>query len=95
VIRALQLKGSPSSPVPVKSPSDFKRWNPQPANAGPRSRGERVYDSTFILPSSDEWAPEPPLCLARRAHRRAPALPRKNWSDESLYWYVMALPGTM
>jgi len=91
VIRALQLKGISFEPVPVKSPSDFKRWNPQTGKMPVLEvGGERVYDSTFILRKLDEWAPEPPL-FSQDARTAARQRFLEDWSDESLYWYVMAL----
>jgi glutathione S-transferase len=91
VIRALQLKGIAFEQVPAKSPSDFKRWNPQTGKMPVLEvAGERVYDSTFILRKLDQWAPEPSLLSADpRVAARQRFL--EDWSDESLYWYVMAL----
>jgi glutathione S-transferase len=91
VMRALALKGIAYETVPVKSPSDFKRWNPQTGKMPVLEvGGERVYDSTFILRKLDEWAPEPPL-LARDPRTAARQRFLEDWSDESLYWYVMAM----
>jgi glutathione S-transferase len=51
---------------------------------------ERVYDSTLILRRLEELAPDPPLFSAdpqvAAAQRQL-----EDWSDESLYWHVMAL----
>jgi glutathione S-transferase len=51
---------------------------------------ERVHDSSFILRRLDELAPDPPLFSAdpqiAAAQRQL-----EDWSDESLYWHVMAL----
>jgi glutathione S-transferase len=51
---------------------------------------ELVYDSTFILRRFDELQPDPPLFSAdpevAAAQRQL-----EDWSDESLYWQIMAL----
>jgi len=55
--------------------------------------GERFFDSTFIARKLDEWAPEPPLFSAdpdTAARQRF----LEDWSDEALYWYVMAMRWT-
>jgi len=49
-----------------------------------------VYDSTFILREFEELAPEPPL-LSSDAQVAAAQRQLEDWSDESLYWYLMAL----
>jgi len=94
VVRALQLKDVPFELVPLKSPVDFKRWNPRTAKMPVLEiDGERFIDSTFILRAIEERAPEPPLFSAdpdKAARQRFV----EDWSDESLYWYVMALRWT-
>jgi glutathione S-transferase len=49
-----------------------------------------VYDSTFILREFEELAPDPPL-LAADAQVAAAQRQLEDWSDEALYWYLMAL----
>lgn len=91
VVRALKLKGFRISLVEPKSPADFKRWNPQTGKMPVLEiDGERVYDSTFILRRLDELCPQPPLfeedpVIAARQRFL------EDWSDESLYWYIMGL----
>jgi len=91
VARALQLKGIAFTLVPPKSPADFKRWNPQ-ARKMPvvEIDGRRVFDSTQILRRLDQLVPEPPL-FDRNADVAARQRFLEDWSDESLYWYAMAL----
>jgi glutathione S-transferase len=94
VVRALQLKDIAFELVPVRSPADFKRWNPQTGKMPVLERdGDRYFDSTFILRKLDEWQPEPPL-LSRDPKVAARQRFIEDWSDESLYWYVMALRWT-
>ena len=49
-----------------------------------------VYDSTFILRRFDELFPDPPL-TSSDPQVAAAQRQLEDWSDESLYWYVMAL----
>ena len=50
VVRGLQLKGISYRLVPPKSPTDFRRWNPQTGKMPVLELiGERVFDSTLIL----------------------------------------------
>ncbi len=91
VARALELKRVPCTLVDVKRPSDFKRWNPWTGKMPVLDvDGERTYDSTFILRRLDELVPAPPLF---DADPQIAARQRflEDWSDESLYWYGMAL----
>jgi glutathione S-transferase len=89
VARGLQLKHIEFALIDVKSPMDFKRWNPQTGKMPVLEvDGERVFDSTAILRRLDELVPEPSL------HASDPATYARqrfieDWSDESLYWYVM------
>lgn len=52
--------------------------------------GEMVYDSTFITRRFDEIQPEKPL-LSSDPKLRAKQRMLEDWSDESLYWYMMGL----
>jgi glutathione S-transferase len=91
VARALQLKGIAFTLVPPKSPTDFKRWNAQTRKMPVvEIDGRRVFDSTLILRRLDQLVPEPPL-FDRDAGIAARQRFLEDWSDESLYWYVMAL----
>jgi glutathione S-transferase len=91
VVRALLLKDVPFELVPVRGPADFRRWNPQTRKMPVlEAAGRRTYDSTFILRRLEELVPDPPLFSAdpdRAARQRFV----EDWSDESLYWSVMAL----
>lgn len=51
---------------------------------------EMVYDSTFILRRLDALVPDPPLFDADPEVAAAQRL-LEDWSDESLYWQIMAL----
>lgn len=91
VARALQLKRIPYELVPPKSPTDFRRWNPQTGKMPVLALGgRRLYDSTLILRALDETVPTPSLVdpdphVAARQHFL------EDWADESLYWYGMGL----
>ena len=91
VVRALALKQVPFTLIDVKSPRDFKRWNPVAGKMPVLDvDGERTFDSTFILRKVDGLVPEPPLFAADpdvAARQRF----LEDWSDESLYWYGMGL----
>jgi glutathione S-transferase len=52
--------------------------------------GEMVYDSTFILRRFDEIQPTPAL-LSEDATIASRQRMLEDWSDESLYWHLMAL----
>ncbi len=91
VARALQRKRLRFREVDVTSPLDLKRWNPTTGKMPVLELdGARIYDSTFILRRLDEVEPEPPLFAEDPATAAAQRL-LEDWSDEALYWYVMAL----
>jgi len=91
VARALQLKRVPFTLVAPRSPADFKRWNPQTRKMPAVEIGaQRLFDSTLILRRLDQLVPEPPF-LDRDAAVAARQRFLEDWSDESLYWYAMAL----
>jgi glutathione S-transferase len=91
VQRALRLKKLEYRLVEPAGLGDFKRWSPvtrkMPAL---RLDGEAVYDSTFIAERLDAAYPEPPL-LSPEPSARAGQRLLEDWSDESLYWHLMAL----
>ena len=91
VERALGWKRLAYELVTPKGPRDFRRWNPVTRKIPVLEiRGERVYDSTFILRRLDEWRPAPPLYSADpwvAARQRL----LEDWADESLYWHAIAL----
>jgi glutathione S-transferase len=91
VARALGRKRLRFELAGVRSPADFKKWNPT-ARKMPvlEVDGERVFDSTFILRRLDELAPEPEL-FDRDPKIAAAQRLLEDWSDEALYWQVMAL----
>jgi len=91
VVRALALKRVPFVLSEPRSPRDFRRMNPQTGKMPVLDiDGERLYDSTLIVRRLDELVPDPPLL---DADPRVAARQRfvEDWSDESLYWYGMAL----
>ena len=91
VQRALRLKKVEHELIGPKTPGDFKRWNPQTRKMPVLElNGERIIDSTFILDRLESDFPEPPL-LSRNPATRASQRMLEDWSDESFYWYVMAL----
>jgi glutathione S-transferase len=91
VVRALALKRVPFRLVPPRTPLDLRRSNPQTGKMPVLEiDGERLFDSTLILRRLDALVPEPPL---HDPDARVAARQRllEDWSDESLYWYGMAL----
>lgn len=91
VVRAVTLKGLEYVLVDVKSPLDFRRWNPQTGKMPVLDfDGDRTYDSTLILRALDARVAEPPLVDAD-PHVAARQRFLEDWSDEALYWYGMAL----
>jgi glutathione S-transferase len=91
VARALRVKRVPYTLREPQTPLDLGRWNPRTRKMPVLEiAGEREYDSTFILRRLDLRVPEPPLYAAdppTAARQRF----LEDWSDESLYWYGMAL----
>jgi glutathione S-transferase len=91
VARALQLKRIDFSLVDPRGPNDLKKWNPTTGKMPVLDiGGEKPFDSTFILRRLDELVAEPPL-VSRDPSIAAKQRFLEDWSDESLYWYVMAL----
>jgi glutathione S-transferase len=94
VANALELKRVAFETVPIRSPRDLQRWNPTTGKMpvlelGDEHGGERLWDSTRILRRLEELHPEPRLVSADPAVAAAQRQ-LEDWSDESLYWYVMA-----
>jgi len=91
VARALQLKRVAFTLVPPKRPTDLKKWNPQAQKMPVLDvDGQRYNDSTFILRQLDALVSEPSLFAADpKAAARQRLL--EDWSDESLYWYLMGI----
>lgn len=88
---ALHLKKADYEIVEPRSPGDFKKWSPQTRKMPVMQLDEeRIYDSTFVCQRLDEVLPEPPLLSSDPARRAAQRL-IEDWSDESLYWHLMAL----
>lgn len=91
VARALELKRQSFELVEPTNPFQFGQWNPQTRKMPVLDiDGERIGDSTFILRRLDEVIPKPPLvspiAVVAAAQRQL-----EDWSDESLYWYAMAI----
>ena len=94
VARALLLKKIDFELVEPRTPIQFARWSPQTRKIPVLEIGaERIYDSTFILRRLEQMAPSPPLIAAEPAIAAAQRH-LEDWSDESLYWYGMALRWT-
>lgn len=91
VARALQLKGVDFKLVGPKSPTDLKKWNPTTGKMPVLEiEGQKIFDSSLIVRRLDELIASPPLVSndpANAARQRFV----EDWSDESLYWYVMGL----
>jgi len=91
VARALQLKRIDFSVVDPRGPNDLKKWNPTTGKMPVLDiGGEKPFDSTLILRRLDELVADPPL-VSRDPEIAAKQHFLEDWSDESLYWYVMAL----
>lgn len=91
VARALQLKRIDFTVVDPRGPNDLKKWNPTTGKMPVLDLGdEKPFDSTLILRRLDELVPEPRL-VSRDPEIAARQRFLEDWSDESLYWYVMAL----
>jgi glutathione S-transferase len=89
VARAMQLKGLTFKLVEPRSPTDFKKWNPQTQKMPVLELdGERYFDSTFIVRKIEEIAPQPSLFATDSGDAARQRL-LEDWSDESLYWYLM------
>jgi glutathione S-transferase len=91
VVRALQMKGFPFVLIEPRSLRDFRKWNPQTGKMPVLDLdGERIWDSTRIIDRLEQVQPDPPLHADdHRVAARQSFL--EDWSDESLYWYVMGL----
>lgn len=90
VARTMQLKGMAFKLVEPASPTDFKKWNPQTGKMPVLElAGERHFDSTFIVRKLEEITPTPSVFAAEPEDRARQRL-LEDWSDESLYWYLMA-----
>ncbi len=91
VARGLAYKKIEFELVEPQSLRDFRKWNPQTGKMPVLEiDGERIYDSTFILRQLDQRFPEPSL-LSDDARVAAAQRQLEDWSDESLYWYIMAV----
>lgn len=91
VAQALDYKGLSWQMRELKSPADLKKWNPVTGKMPTvEIDGEMVYDSTFILRRLEELQPDPSLFSEDPAAAAQQRL-LEDWSDESLYWYLMAL----
>lgn len=90
VARGLRYKRIAFEEVLPSSPFELRRWSPTGKMPVLELDGQKIYDSTFILRSIDEAVPAPPLFAS---DPRVAAMQRllEDWSDESLYWYTMAL----
>ena len=89
-VRGLRYKKIEFEEVIPSSPFELRKWSPTGKMPVMDWEGEKIYDSTFILRKLDEAVPEPPLFASEP---RVAAVQRllEDWSDESLYWYTMAL----
>ncbi len=91
VARALQVKGIEFEVVAPKSPADFKKWNPQTGKMPVLEiSGTRQYDSSFIVEYLDEVIADPALTASDPSIRSKQRF-IEDWSDESFYWYLMAM----
>jgi glutathione S-transferase len=91
VARVLLFKRVAFELVIPTSPMDFGKWNPQTGKMPVLDvDGRRTFDSTTIAREVDRLVPDPPLFSADRdAALRQRFL--EDWSDESLYFYGMAM----
>lgn len=90
VVRGLHYKKIEFEEIRPSSPFELRKWSPTGKMPVLEWDGERIYDSTFILRKLDEVVAEPPL-FAAEPRTAAKQRLLEDWSDESLYWYTMAL----
>jgi glutathione S-transferase len=91
VVKAAEYKKIPFELSEPRSPGELAKLNPVTRKMPIAIFGDvMVYDSTFILREFDELAPDPPL-LAADSQVAAAQRQLEDWSDESLYWHLMAL----
>lgn len=91
VARALEYKGLEFELVAFSGMGDVKKRNPETGKMPVvEIDGERVHDSTLIVRRLDEIKPSPPL-LSPDPVVAAQQRLLEDWSDEALYWYVMAM----
>ncbi len=91
VYRGLQLKGLPFELVEPASPLELRRKNPQTSKMPTLDvDGQQLYDSTLILRELDRRFPVPAL-VSKDERVAAAQRQLEDWSDESLYWHLMAL----
>lgn len=91
VYRGLQLKGLPFELLEPESPLELRSNNPQTGKMPTLEiDGQQLYDSTLILRELDRRFPLPPL-LSKDPRVAAAQRQLEDWSDECLYWHLMAL----
>lgn len=91
VFRGLQLKGLPFELVVPGSPLELRSNNPQTGKMPTLEiEGQQLYDSTLILRELDRRFPLPPL-FSKDPRVAAAQRQLEDWSDECLYWHLMAL----
>lgn len=91
VYRGLQLKGLPFELVEPASPLELRSNNPQTGKMPTLEiEGQQLYDSTLILRELDRRFPVPAL-LSKDPRVAAAQRQLEDWSDECLYWHLMAL----
>ena len=91
VARVLQTKDLAFELVGPKSPADFKKWNPQTGKMPVLEIDDvRHHDSSFIVEHVETIAPQPSMWSS---DPKVSAQQRfiEDWSDESFYWYLMAM----
>jgi glutathione S-transferase len=95
VYRGLKLKQLPFQQHEPHNPLEVRRNNPITGKMPALDlNGQRLFDSTLILRTLDEFKPDPPFLSPNpqvAAHQRL----LEDWADESLYWYGMALRWTI
>jgi len=91
VARALEYKSLAFEFAAFSGMGDVKKWSPETGKMPViEIDRERVYDSTFIVRRLDEIEPKPPLLSSDPVVAAQQRL-IEDWSDEALYWYVMAM----
>ncbi len=91
VYRGLQLKGMPFELVEPAGPLELRRNNPQTGKMPTLEiEGQQLYDSTLILRELDRRFPLPPL-ISKDLRVAAAQRQLEDWSDECLYWHLLAL----
>lgn len=90
-VTAVEYKGIPHTYTGYQEVWDFKRYNPKTRKVpAALIDGQRIHDSTTILHKLEELFPERPIFSSDPKVAAKQRL-LEDWSDESVYFQMMAL----